>query len=369
MTARYVLTSTCIQTGTMALTVSLRQHLLGKERVRFVDEDGEVYEVEVDWKQGVVRGLLPYYQKRRLAVNETILLHFRGEEVELKATPRGLPRLGQAESREPAQPERREARQAASGKDPKEIGDPKPEKRRVRVTPYPKEVLFPNEPQRALEPPGVTEDLRRLGFLLEGGPPWVYKAPLGRRQVLLVLLRPGEGEPSLLKSYRQQGAYVAILAPESQKEGVLEGVGYLSPEAVSRLVRLKARFPLSPLDLEDLLREGFVDLEAVESLEDRLVAELSERGAFAAFLLLLSRKSMGEVFLLADLEAEALEEGLIPEVVRQGVEVLSQPPFLVLKRLSPGEFLLRQGVEEALSDLEAFAQGLRGRLNRVRGSF
>jgi len=68
MTARYVLTSTCIQTGTMTLTVSLRQHLLGKERVRFVDEDGEVYEVEVDWKQGVVRGLLPYYQKRRLAL-------------------------------------------------------------------------------------------------------------------------------------------------------------------------------------------------------------------------------------------------------------------------------------------------------------
>lgn len=366
MTARYVLTSTCIQRGTMTLTVSLRQHLQGKDRVRFVDEDGEVYEVEVDWKQGVVRGLLAYYQKRRLTVNEAILLHFRGEEVELKATPRGLPRLGQAESRGP---EGREARPATPGKDPKEAGDPKPEKRRVRVTPYPKEVLFPNEPQRAWEPPGVTEDLRRLGFLLEGGPPWVYKAPLGRRQVLLVLLRPGEGEPSLLKSYRQQGAYLAILAPESQKEGVPEGVGYLSPEAVSRLVRLKARFPLSPLDLEDLLREGFVDLEAVESLEGRLVAELSERGAFAAFLLLLSRKSLGEVFLLADLEAEALEEGLRPEVVRQGVEVLSQPPFLLLKRLSPGEFLLRQGVEEALSDLEAFAQGLRGRLNRVRASF
>jgi len=56
MTARYVLTSTCIQTGTMALTASLRQRLLGKERVRLVDEDGEVYEGEVDWKAGVVRG-------------------------------------------------------------------------------------------------------------------------------------------------------------------------------------------------------------------------------------------------------------------------------------------------------------------------
>lgn len=88
MTARYVLTSACIQTGTMALTVSLRQRLLGREQVRFVDEDGEAYTVEVDWKAGVLRGLGPYYQKRRLSANETVLLLFRGEEVELKAAPR-----------------------------------------------------------------------------------------------------------------------------------------------------------------------------------------------------------------------------------------------------------------------------------------
>jgi len=138
---------------------------------------------------------------------------------------------------------------------------------------------------------------------------------------------------------------------------------YLS---VLRLARLKGRFPLTPWDLEDLLKEGRVDLEAVEALEDRLAAELSERGAFAALLLLLARKPLGEVFLLADLEAEALEEGLVPEVVRQGVEVLAQPPFLLLKRLSPGEFLLRQSVEEALEDLRAFAEGLAGRLSRAR---
>lgn len=356
MTARYVLTSTCIQSGTMALTVSLRQHLLGRERVRFVDEDGEVYEAEVDWKGGVVRGLLPYYQKRRLSVNETVWLHFRGEEVELRATPRGPARTPQPDA---PRPERREA--------PPEAGDPRPEKRRVRVTPYPKEVLFPHEPQRALEPPGVTEDLRRLGFLLEGGPPWVYRAPLGRRQVVLALLRLGEGEPAQLKPLRQQGAHTVLLAPESQKGALPEGVGFLSPEAVNRLVRLKARFPVSPVDVEDLLRRGKVDLEAVEALEDQLVAELSERGAFAALLFLLAKKPLGEVFLLADLEAEALEEGLIPEVVRQGVELLCQPPFLVLKRLSPGEFLLRQEVEEALTDLQAFAEGLKGRLSRVRG--
>ncbi len=279
MTARYVLTSACIQSGTMALTASLRQRLLGKERVRFVDEDGEVYEVKVDWKGGLLTGLGPYYAKRRLAVNEVILLHFRGEEVELKALPRSLPRLEKPRE------------------DPKEAKEevPKGEKRRVRVTPYPKEVLFPHEPQ-ALEPPGVTEDLRRLGFLLEGGPPWLYKAPLGRRQVVLALLRLGEGKAEDLKPYRAQGAHVALLAPESEKEAVPRGIAHLSPEAVNRLVRLKGRFPLSALDLEDLLRQGRVDLEAVEALEDRLVAELSERGALAALLFLLARKRLGRCF-------------------------------------------------------------------------
>jgi len=348
MTARYVLTSACIQTGTMALTVSLRQRLLGREQVRFVDEDGEAYTVEVDWKAGVLRGLGPYYQKRRLSANETVLLLFRGEEVELKAAPRP----GQ---RPPAR--EREAR-------PEEVSPPpESQKRRVRVTPYPKEVLFPHEP---LEPPGATEDLRRLGFQLEEGPPWVYRAFSGRRRLTLVLLRLGEGEVERLKPYRLQGAYTALLAPESQRDRVPEGVGFVSPEALTRLARLKGRFPLTPWDLEDLLKEGRVDLEAVEALEDRLAAELSERGAFAALLLLLARKPLGEVFLLADLEAAALEEGLVPEVVRQGVEVLAQPPFLLLKRLSPGEFLLRQSVEEALEDLRAFAEGLAGRLSRAR---
>ncbi|MCH1927556.1 ROK family protein, partial [Shewanella sp. C31] len=52
------------------------------------------------------------------------------------------------------------------------------------------------------------------------------------------------------------------------------GLGYLSPEAVNRLVRLKARFPLSPLDLEDLLRQAregeALALEAIRHLGEGL---------------------------------------------------------------------------------------------------
>lgn len=87
-------------------------------------------------------------------------------------------------------------------------------------------MLFPHEP---LEPPGATEDLRRLGFQLEEGPPWVYRAFSGRRRLTLVLLRLGEGEVERLKPYRLQGAYTALLAPESQRDRVPEGVGFVSP--------------------------------------------------------------------------------------------------------------------------------------------
>jgi len=387
MTARYVLTSVCAHTGTMTLTASLRRHLLGKERVRLVDEDGEIYEGEVDWKAGVVRGLAPYYAKRRLGANEAILLHFRGEEIELKALPRAPVRTPPSEKPQPqekpgAQKPQEKSREAQGKAEPRggqeksrELQEGPREQvgavreKRVRIASPSDEALLSPEPKtlpKTLHPPAATEDLKRLGFSLEGGPPWVYKAALGRRQVVLALLRLGEGEAALLRPYQKEGAYAAFLAPESEKGAAPEGVGYLSPEALSRLARLRAHFPITPLDLEDLLREGRVDLEAVERLEDRLAAELSERGTFAAFLAFLSKKRLGEVFRLSDLEPEALEEGFSPEAVRQGVELLSKPPFLVLKRLAPGEFLLRQEVEEALDDLWAFAESLKTRLSRIR---
>ncbi len=59
MTARYVLTSVCLQTGAMPLTASLRQRLLGKERIQFVDEGGEFYE---GWLDGILGLLVPCVQ-------------------------------------------------------------------------------------------------------------------------------------------------------------------------------------------------------------------------------------------------------------------------------------------------------------------
>lgn len=365
MKAKYVLTSRCLHRGVLTLTYSLRQHLAGLERVRFVDEEGEGYEVRVDWAEGVVEGLGPYFAKKRLQPNETLLLSFQGEVVRIEALSWGRshrsypPRehqapLGQLRS------DPQEARTEPELPSKSAAFPPEGSKKVVRVTPYPREVLFP---QGAAAPPAVTEELVRLGFvLLEGGPPWVYQAHLGRRTLLLALLR--HGEEGDLTPWKRRGALVATLVPESVKEEVSGPV--LTPEGLGRLLKLRAHFPISALDLEGLLKEGRLDLEGVEALEDRLALELAGRGTFASLLLLLSRHRMGEVFLLSDLEAEAIEEGLLPELVRQGVETLEKPPFALLKRLSPGEFLLKQEVETALEELSEFARALKDRIQQVR---
>ncbi len=373
MNAKYVLTSRCLDQGVLFLTYSLRQHLAGLEQVRFVDEEGEGYEARVNWGLGVVEGLGPYFTKKRLQPNEVLLLSFQKEVVRIEALSRGrgrgrCPHLEASAQKGPRSASKEEADRGADSK-PESAPAASPglglegnAKKVVRVTPYPREVLFPQGARPT--PPAVTEDLARLGFLFtEGGPPWVYQAHLGRRTLLLALLR--YCEKGDLAPWRAKGALAATLAPESLRQEVAEPL--LTPEGLKRLLALKDRFPISALDLERLLKEGRLDLESVEALEDRLALELAGRGAFASLLLLLAKHRMGEVFLLSDLEAEALEEGLLPETVRQGVETLAQPPFVLLKRLSPGQFLLQQEVEVALDELASFAETLKARLRRVEG--
>ncbi|MGQ9692519.1 MAG: hypothetical protein ACUVQC_03480 [Thermaceae bacterium] len=342
MNVKYVLTSKCVQQGVIFLTHSLRHHLRGLERVRFIDEDGEEYEARLDWSRGVVEGLGSYFSKKRLQANEILLLSFQGEVVRMEVLSKGRGR------RLAPQPEEKVAEPRES-----QPSSPRPEtpKKIVRVTAYPREV--------PATPPAVTEELARLGFrLVEGGPPWVYQVHLGQRVLTLTLLRHGE------RVDLPPRGRVATLVPESMKEEVEGPV--LTPEGLARLLRLKGRFPVSALDLEALLEEGGVDLERVEALEDRLARELRDRGDFAALLLLLSQRRTGEVFLLFELEEEASEEGLSPIAVRQGVEVLEKPPFSLLKRLSPGEFALRKEVEVALDEIAAFAQALRARISRTK---
>lgn len=406
MIARYVLTSTCLNTGTMSLTQPLRVFLQGKDRVTLKDEEGETYDVGVNWAKNRLEGLEPYYTKRRLGVNDKILLHLEGNQIVLEAlTPAAKPaRPRHAEAKSPSG-----ARSSAAGAPTGErsageqrpwpsvpTGDrpageqrswvsgeeslpEKPEKR-VKVTPYPKEVIFPHKPV-ASETPAFSADLEALGFSRESGSaPWVFRAALGRRTFHLALAKFGEMEAKELLAYRQQGRvqYAAIVAGESSKPEALAeiaavrpsglaqtGLGFVSPEALQRLVKLHSVFPVGPLDIERLLREGRIDLEAIQNLEQEISGALRERSHFSAVLTLLADQPPQKVFLLADLMPMAREMNLEADQLQKVLESLSNPPFLLLKRLSPGEFLMRQSVEQTLADWIEYAQVMTRRLQGV----
>ncbi|HEU4741829.1 MAG TPA: hypothetical protein VFS50_09585 [Meiothermus sp.] len=373
MTGRYVLTSNCLQTGSMHLTRSVRQFLKQNQpKVRFLDEDGETYEAVVDWVANQVTGLGGYYAKRRLGVNEAIYLRLEGEDIVLEAAslkpPR--PRAASEESKESAL-----SRRASSPEAERRSSKPEPgQQKRIRVTPYPKEVLYPHTPV-PLEPPGFAHELERLGFSRESNTaPWRFRAALGRRAYSVSFLRLGEGNVMELQEMRASGAvrYAGIVAPESAREEALSearsfGLSYVSPEALQKLSRLRTIFPLGALDVERMLQAGRLDMEALESLEDEISGLLGERAAFSAVLLSLAEVPSQKVFLLADVMEGVGEMGLDPDSVRQILEVLSGPPFLMLKRLSPGEYLMRSSVEAALEELAQYAQFVGVRVGATAG--
>ena len=366
MNRRYTLTSNCLYDGSMNLTAALRSHLLGKDSVRFRDEDGEVYEATINWPRNRIEGLGAYYSKRRLSVNDAIQLYFEGEEIGLETF-----------SAKPAKP--RPSVQP-SEPEPPSAAEPPPQKR-VKVGPYPKEVLYPHVASVAVEAPGFSADLEQLGFQREsGGPPWVFKATLGRRAFSLGLARLGELEAKEMLALRRSGAvqYAGIVAGESARNEALSeiaavrpsGVGeaglvYLSPEALQKLNRLRGVFPMGALDVERFLREGHLDLQTLSSLEGEISSLLGERAAFSAVLVALSEFPPQRIFLLADLMPSTRELGLEPDAVQQILEVLSGPPFLLLKRLSPGEFLMRTRVEAALQEWSEYAGLVSSRLGAL----
>ena len=356
MTVRYNLTSTCLSSGTMALTRSLRDQLSGRSDVSMVDEEGEAFDIRVNWERGLLEGLGSYYAKRRLGVNETLLLHIEPNGINLEVPNARPPRPKPL---------------AAAPTEPLTVEPPPPppsREKRVRVTPYPKEVIYPQSPVVG-ELPSFVADLEKLGLHREsGGPPWRFRASLGRRAFQVALSRLAEANPTELLALRQQGVvqFAAVVITEIQREEVqrsLEaGIALVTTEALQKLVKLKTLFPVGLLDLERLLKTGRVDAAGIQALERDVTQLLGERAAFSAVLMCLAELSPQQVFMLADLSSSTAEMGIEPAKVQHALEVLSGPPFLLLKRLSPGEFLLREPVNKALTDLAEYARFVGTRL-------
>ncbi len=364
MRARYVVTSTCIQSGTIRLTFSLRQMLSGRERVTCQDEDGERLDCTVDWVRGVLDGLEPYFEKRRLQVNDVIWLTLDGEVLALEAAAarkvRPRPVARPAEVSPPVEKKVAVPVEARTPKEP-EAGQEPP--KRVRVTPH------SGEKKRTAKPVYVQalEALELKHVPAEDHD--LFRAYLGRREYTLALGRFGEAEPADLLALRRTGKadFAGLVVPEARLAAAAEALGgvrlaLVSPEALAQLVALKKLFPVGPVELERLLREGRVDAQAVGRLADEVRRWVGERAAFSAVLLALAEYTRQQVFFPEDVLANLGEGGWDREAVWNVLEALAGPPFLLLEKSGAGEYLLREPVADNLAHLAEYALSLRARI-------
>ncbi|HGY08716.1 MAG TPA: hypothetical protein ENK37_01485 [Oceanithermus profundus] len=363
MRARYVVTSTCIQSGTIRLTLSLRQMLSGRERITCQDEEGEQHDCTVDWVRGVLDGLEPYFAKRRLQVNDVIWLTLDGEVLALEAAAarkvRPRPVARPAEVSPPAE---KKVAVPVEAKRP-QAEPPETPSKRVRVTPHAGEKKAAGQPAyvRALE-----------ALELKHTPADGYdrfRAYLGRREYTLILGRYGEVDAADLLALRRTGQadHAGWVVAEALLEKAASELGgarllLVSPEALAQLVALKKLFPVGPVELERLLRDGRVDAQAVSRLADEVRRWVGERAAFSAVLLALAEYNRQQVFFAEDVLANLGEGSWDRETVWNVLEALAGPPFLLLEKSGSGEYLLREPVADNLAHLAEYALSLRSRL-------
>ncbi|WP_457637853.1 hypothetical protein [Oceanithermus sp.] len=367
MRARYVVTTTCLKTGTISLTRSLREMLSGKERVQCVDEDGETLDCNVNWVSSVVEGLAPYFEKRRLQVNDVIWLTYENEKIALEAAAarKVRPRPLQQPAQQPAPPARVEEKVPVVRERSTPVGEAgsggAPPKR-VRVTGR-NERRVPARPAHVLA-------LEKLELKHQPAENYdVFRAYLGRREYSLALGRYGEAAPADMLELRRtrRADYAALLVPEAQKSRALAELGgsrvaVVTPEALERLVSLKKLFPVGPVELERLLKKGNVDLETVAALAEEVRRWVGERAVFSAVLLALAEYNRQQVFYAEDVLANIGEGQWEPDQVRAVLEALCGPPFLLLERQGIGEYLLREPVADNLAHLAEYALSLRNRI-------
>ena len=363
MRARYVVTSSCLSSGTISLTRSLREMLSGKEQIQCIDEDGDVLNCNVNWVSGVLEGLAPYFEKRRLQVNDVIWLTHENEKMQLEAAAARKVRPRPVRQQQPATPINKEEKVpiAHEAIAPSGHADPAPRKR-VRITGR-------NERSTPAQPKYL-QLLKSLELKSQPAENYmVFRAYLGRREYTLALKIYGDAEPADLLELRRTGKadYVAVLTPEAKRSAAQKEFGGLrviliTPEALEQLVALKKLFPIGPVELERLLRKGQVNLESVAELTKEVRHWVNERAIFSAVLLALVEYKKQQIFFIEDILANLGDSRWNQEQVRKVLEALTGPPFLLLEKTNPGEYLLREPVADNLTHLAEYALSLRNKI-------
>jgi len=337
--ALYHLTSKCIETGTIRLTPSLHALFGDREKVVVVGPDGSTYELSIYPDTREVTGLRPFFSSGEYKAND--ILRFVREGDRFSVEPMG--------KRIRPRPNLPKAEPKAKPKEPS----------RATVTPYPKEVLYPQSGKR----PSFVDALSTLGLeAFPEGKFWRFRARMGRKGYSLLASREGQVPlDELIAARAERGADFALWIVADERPKTIPGVVVAGERALRMLAELHQSFPLGAMDLYRLFAGGRIGLDEVEKQKREVAEILGERAQFSAVLLALAPFRKDQVFLLEDLLPE-VGETVSADGLGRILEALAGPPFFAVERLDRGEYRMRDTVESILEGLAAYAAQLKRRL-------
>jgi len=426
-THTYHITRNCLKSGRIFLSPSAKGFFPREGRVQMTDtESGETIELTL-LSATTLAGAGPLYSRYALEPNDLLVIRRDGDRYTLTPTPRPRhPDYSRPEAQrqlvdrvvEQAPLSEREIRAlfsdlpptfdlnsvlqadarlskyegrwqfASADTIPQKANDLPP--RRATVTPYTARPLdeasvlvsggsaagdssLHTQARRALESFGFRLEPRSYMQLLA-------HADLGRRHysVLVQLLADGTrlDWTKLLARRRELGAtYLAVFGVHQdllrlQSPAIQARATLWSWQGLSRALDLAAAVPVSPFDLEPhFSRDGLFE-EGLRRFERMIEKRVDGRGDFSAVLQRLAALRAPSVFLLEDV---MVDTELTRDQVLSILNLLSDAPFHLVSRVDSGEFCLRQGVQENLTQLSHYALSLTERLparhtERVRGN-
>ena len=425
-THTYHITRNCLRSGCMFLSPSAQELFPPTGTVQAKDaRSGETLELtRLDAR--TVTGLRPLYERHGLEPNDLLIIAKDGETYTLTPTPR--PRLAdytRPETQrglvdrvvEQAPLSEREIRalfpdlpadfefSAVLGQDgrlhkyegrwqfiPEDAAAQSgtaTEANRASVTPYravPGEEGFTPPAGRAAGDVSLharaREALTSFGFRLEprSSVQLIAHADLGRRpySVLVQLLAEGsrlDWTKLLARRRELKVTHLAVFGPHEdllrlQSPAAQARATLWSWSGLGRAVDLVAAVPVSPFDLEPYFAQSGLFEEGLRRFERMIERRVDGRGDFSAVLQRLAALRAPAVFLLEDV---MVDTDLTRDQVITTLNLLSEAPFHLVSRVDSGEFSLRQGVFENLTQLSSYALSLTERLparrtEHVRGN-
>lgn len=410
---RLALTRVCLRSGSVLLPGRARSALPDDGPFEAYDPEAqEVWELEL--AGGRLHGLGPFLERHALAVNDEVVLRTRPDgHVLVAAQPRArsaardaravrravetLLSGGAAKSTEELREDHGLASdaplEAALEREPllerrhgrwSLVGTPEPATR-LSGTPRRDDAELPSPANDAAAPETLNRARRHFSEL-------GYQVTAGRAGTLLLDVHLGRARSRILVRVLDDGArpdWSALLqAVRNERADRLALVGdvrdltklerpargaratLFSWDGLQRATDLARRVPVGPVDLAACFDEDGLHGAGMTRFEARIESRLREQGRFSTVVERLAELRAPAIFTVDDL---AIDATLSRESILEEVERMSLPPLQWTERRGPGEFALRQGIGEALAQLERFARSLQSELPdprrpRVRGN-